>query len=370
MNDFLTWSRMAFQRAYGLHVDTDIAVNSSSMDSWFEMAHRHRVTGLWAAGLPACAPELHRAACGQMVHATRLTAEAERIVETLQSSLGQLRIVKGPGLAAQAWPELGLRSFDDLDFRCQKEGLPALTDGLRALGYQPQIKEPRHRENLWHFGWGVGFTNSDGFMVEFNHRMFPRHYPWPRHLTHPSSKHWKKQRLDQRSVTSPDPALHLLLCCSHILWHGWERLSWVVDIAGLLVRFPYVFAEADRLAAHDSFLRRSLHLGCCVAHRVFGPFTCSEPFSHISPEWVDLACRLLSQDSMDGSFEFQRKIHRQLMTPMESARYTVLRILTPGDPDFIRWSLPTPLRGLYWPLRPLRYLCERIPWKKFSSPTR
>ena len=360
MNDFLTLSRFAFRNIYGLNVEPDQAADFLQVDPWVPMAHRHRMVGLWAAGLPSVGSELHRLACGQMVHSTRLTVEAERIAGQLVDRLGHVRMVKGPALAAQAWPELGLRSFDDLDFRCEKKDLPQLTEVLKELGYQPQVEDSLRRQNLWNFGWGIGFTHPDRFLVEFNHRMFPPHYPWPRRLTSRTSKHWKLQHIDQLSIDCPDSVVHLLLCCSHAIWHGWERLSWVVDIAGLLVRFPGLFAEADRLASGHSFLRRSLHTGCCVANRIFGPLLDAESFENVSSEWVDQACDIMSQQPAEGSFEFQRQIHHQLMAPMESALYTARRILIPGDPDFKKWPLPAYFRGLYWPLRPLRCLSDRL----------
>ena len=357
MDDFLTLSRVAFRCMHGLEADSD---HSSDIDCWIDAAQRHRVVGLWADGLPAAGKEFHRLACGQMVHSTRLSTEAERIVEQLGGRLDHLRLVKGPALAVQAWPRSGLRSFDDLDFRCDKKDFAAVVAGMQALGYRPEGNDPCCLENLWHFGWGIGFTHSDGFLVEFNHRMFPPHYPWTERLTAPTSKYWKPQLLDQRSINSPDPALHLLLCCSHAVWHGWERLSWMVDIAGLLVRFPGVLEEAERLASGNSFLRRSLHTACSVADRIFGPLPNSVAFNNVPSALVDQACGIFIQQSPDHSFDFQRKIHCRLMTPAESLRYTTRRVTTPGDLDFQKWPLPASFRGLYWPLRPLRCLRDRL----------
>lgn len=341
MDAFLQQSRSVFRNLYGLEP------SACSDDVSFQMARRNRVLGLWADA-PVSEP-WKRAVYGQALHTARLTEEAARVVDALNDSVEGLRLVKGPALAEQAWPREGLRSFDDLDFRCEKNALPALVAGLSALGYQVKALDDTHRDNLWHFGWGLEFRNRDGLMVEVNHRMFPSHFPWPERLTHLNSGLWENR--------APVPSLHLLLACAHAAWHGWERLGWIVDIAGLLVRHSDVLGDAEALVPAGSFLRNALHCGCAIASEIFGPLPGVESAGE-SPLTVQ-AMALLVREQPDVSSQVQREIHHQLMSPRERAAYTIRRLATPGDPDFTRWPLPVSLRGLYWPLRPLRRLTQR-----------
>ncbi len=359
MNEFLTLSRIAFRSLYELEA---VPENLSIAEDWFDVARQNRVVGLWedTFGSSLLCEEWRRRAYGQLLHSSRLTAEAGRVVDELTGSVDDLRLVKGPVLADQAWSRPGLRSFDDLDFRCAKNSLNALTDGLLKLGYQPKEKEIRRRENLWHFGWGIAFTHPDGFLVEWNHRMFPSHYPWPDRLMHLSPSGWSSQELAQSNIACPGPALHLLLACVHAVWHGWERLGWVVDIAGLLVRHPKIFEEAQRLAKPSPFLCRALHVGATVADRIFGPFPDVPTLSSDLEAAASHAVELLAQKEKDISWSIQRQIHHDLMSKKEALCYTVRRCATPGDPDFQRWALPAHFRGLYWLLRPLRLTVARF----------
>ncbi len=355
MNEFLTLSRIAFRSLYELET---VPKNLSIAEDWFDVARQNRVVGLWADtfGNALLCEEWRRHAYGQLLHSSRLTAEAERVVDELTGSVDDLRLVKGPILADQAWSRPGLRSFDDLDFRCAKNSFNALTDGLLKLGYQPKEKGIQRRENLWHFGWGISFTHPAGFFVECNHRMFPPHYPWPDRLTRYTPDLWLPLMLDQSHVECPVPALHLLLSCVHAVWHGWERLGWLVDIAGLLTQHPRLFAEAENLAGPSPFLRRSLNVGCDVADQIFGPLPDLPQRNQKQDPLIDQALDLFMREEPDVSRKIQRKIHHLLMSRRESFFYTFCRLATPGDPDFKKWPLPVRLHGLYWALRPFRYL--------------
>ena len=348
MDAFLQQSRSAFRSLYGL----DAAPPEAGS---FELARRNRVLGLWADA-PVSEP-WKRALYGQAVQTARLTEEAARIADALRGSVEDLRLVKGPALAQQAWPREGLRSFDDLDFRCAKNALPELVAGLSALGYHVKARNDAHRDNLWHFGWGLEFRNPDGLMVEVNHRMFPPHFPWPERLSR-SPVLWAPLQFNQASLECPMPALHLVLACAHAAWHGWERLGWMVDIAGLLVRYPGAYAEAQALAPPGVFVRRALQGGCAIASELFGPLPGVES-AGVNP-LITQAQALLVRESPEVPVQVQREIHHQLMSPRERAVYTARRLATPGDPDFTRRALSAPLRGLYWPLRPFRYLLGRL----------
>ena len=318
-------------------------------DPLLAAARRHRVVGLLRAGGDArCAGESWRvAAYGQALHSARCAAEAARVFAALDAAAGPALLVKGPALAAQAWPDPGLRAFDDLDFRCPSDAFPAVCSTLGREGYRPELDDERRRSHYWHFGWGMAFVHPDGFRVEVNHRFFPPQYPWPRRL--PSGVGAAPLALDGAVVRAPSPALHLLLSCHHALWHGGERLAWIADIAGLLARHPEAFVLARAVA--PGFARRALLAGVGLADSLFGPESV-----HARPP-VSAAERLfLEQLRRDrGVNDAERRwLHRSLLSTFERARYAARRAGTPGDGDFRRLRLPPALRPLYWLYRPLR----------------
>ena len=188
--------------------------------------------------------------------------------------------------------------------------------------------------------------------------MFPPHFPWPDRLTHRSPELWTPLALNQTSIDCPVSSLQLLLACAHAAWHGWERLGWIVDIAGLLIHYPGVLADAQALASSGSFLQNALHRGCGIASEIFGPLP--QVDSDGTDPLTSQALALLVRDEPGIPARVQREIHHQLMSFRERMVYAALRFATPGDPDFTHWPLPVQRNGLYWVTRPIRYLYGRF----------
>lgn len=355
MDKFLASSRRAFRSLHGLPDAEKISsIPEAEQTPLLAWARRHRVSGMLQAGLPGAGPALQSAAYGQAQHTARCTFEAERLFAQLSPALPKLALIKGPAIAAQAWPEPGLRSFDDLDFLCALGDYPRLQERLRAAGYLPAVEDPRRMAHLWHFGWGVTFRHPAGFMVEVNHRFFPPHYPWPRRLDGSREGLFRMQTLAGAAVRAPTPALHLLLGCLHAVWHGWVRLAWLADIAGLLVRNPGIFTQAETWTEGCFFARQALIAGCGVAEALFGPGLATPALPLPLPAVSSGAMAFLQGTARDMAGRELRAFHEQFMTDAEKAAYRVRWICTPGDGDFKWMSLPEALRGLYWLLRPMR----------------
>ncbi len=352
MDAFLPMARQAFRARHGLPPAGETVPAPESPARLFAWARRHRLTGLMATAAPAADEALKTAAYGQAQHAARFTREAERLFALLAPRLPSLALVKGPALAAQAWPQSGLRSYDDLDFLCAKPGFPHLLAGLQAAGYVPATDDPRRLEHLWHYGWGIAFRHPEGFLVEVNHRFFPPHYPWPRRIRVSGTDGFAPQPLDAAAVRAPAPALHLLLSCEHAIWHGWARAAWIADVAGLLARHPDVFPQALALARSCPFAERALTAGCAVADAIFGPGL--GPVGRMYPDVVAHAVARLAGQARGMDGRELRRFHERFMTRSEILAYRLRRTFTPGDGDFRRLSLPPALRGLYWLLRPAR----------------
>lgn len=354
-NELLAESRRAFRRLNGLAPAKKRAAHAPDSEQLFRAAHRHRMVGLLHAGGAYTARAWRHAAYGQARHTAELTAEAERLFTALAATLRQVVLIKGPALAHQAWPDPGLRAFDDLDFRCARNDYTALCATLNAAGCQATIADERLRSHYWHFGWGLAFQTAGGFTVEVNHRYFPPHFPAPPTLHAPATDLFASLPLDAHAVLAPTPAFHLLLACMHAFWHGGERLAWVADIAGLLARHPAALAQADADVGRSGFPRRALHTGCFLAERLFGPGLVCRDLPAKAPDAADAFIARLGSNRYPSPAE-RRHAHQALLDPFERAAYTLRRLSVPGDGDFRRWALPPRRRPLYWILRPLRAL--------------
>jgi hypothetical protein len=353
MDEWLAICRYAFRKVHGLGAGAPPPLTDALRRELPARARRHRLSGLLHAALPEAGLGLQAAAYGKAQHAARCTLEAERLVALLSADIPGLALLKGPALAAQAWPEPGLRSYDDLDFLCDRRDFPRLLRGLGAAGYTPETAAARRCAHLWHYGWGVTFLDAARTLaVEANHRFFPPHYPGLRTLNVRRADLFRAQRLDGGDVRAPAPGVHLLYSALHAVWHGWARLAWLADIAGLLVRHPGALAQARALAAETPFARRVLAAAGGAAEAVFGPglFPAAAP----DDPRVAGALALFAGAARGLQGRELRALHEQFMTRAEKTAYRLRRIAIPGDGDFQWIPLPPALRGGYWLLRPLR----------------
>jgi len=313
--------------------------------------------------------EWQNMAYGQASLSARYTNEALRLVEACRRRITPAPLlIKGPGLAMQAWPDPALRAFDDFDFRCRIGDFKTFLDVATAAGYLPFTHNADHNEHLWHFGWGVTFRHAKGYFLEVNHRLFPRQYPCPKGLPHQGDiMPTCEQQLDGQQVNLPTPAAHLVLASAHALWHGGERLAWIADIAGLLVRHPDIMKEALRICGNHVYLRNALITACLLADQLFGPDFSEWKNNNkdaqklIKPTMLNV-CATYHQQLMASAIPThaeRRRLQRPLCSKTEAWGAFVRRALTPGEPDFNTLNLKPEQRNRYWFYRPLRILCRR-----------
>lgn len=359
--NLLLHCRSLFRNAYSestIDLSPDAAwVQEKQVQDWII---RHRMQGLFAPLFPGLQNRLR----GQAFYTARLTMLAEQLCGRFRNSLGNACfLIKGPVLAAQAWPASGLRSFDDLDFRCPQTAIDEVHAGLTAAGFQPLIDSDLQRSHYWHFGWGLTYRHADGFWAEVNHRLFVPHFPCPKQFTSAvDMQQWcVPVQLDSEPVLAPDPALHLIIACLHAVWHGGERLAWFMDIAGLIQRHPNILATAAQWEGMNEFARRCLRIGHTIANHWFTP----DPMGQHEQQDAELGTVLgmLQQSLISGkrlTTAEQHHLHLTLLSPPARSIVSLRRALTPGDGDFRAIELPERWRGLYWLLRPLRFVNRRM----------
>ena len=349
--------RQAFRALHGLDSDaTQPAYSLEDDDGLLRWARRHRVLGLLHAQARSAAPPWRNAAYGQAAFTARCTSLAERLQARFREAVPDIVLVKGPALARQAWPDLGMRSFDDLDYRCPFSAYDALCRTMAAEKCEPEHSDPIQQSHYWHFGWGIMFRHPQGILIEANHRAFPPHFPCIQSPTVEDERRCESLALDTETVRAPTPAHHLLICSMHLLWHGGERLGWVADIAGLLARYPDVFEQADEISTTESaFARRALNTACALAEKLLGPNLVQISLPMVSAQ----ALRTLEehlQSDLPPRPASVRALHAALLSPLEKTRYAMRSAFTPGDGDFRDTTFSEKRRWLYWIRRPWRIL--------------
>jgi hypothetical protein len=142
-----------------------------------------------------------------------------------------------------------------------------------------------------------------------------------------------------------------VILCLHGAKHGWERLKWVFDIAGILRRHPdFDWAALHRLARAYG-CRKMIALGLNLAAGVMQTKSAS-PFSGAAP------AALREQWSMP---EVPTLAVRSMQVQTRDTWWERWRVVDPFQPtarDREVLPLPRALHWMYYAIRPIRLLAD------------
>jgi hypothetical protein len=266
---------------------------------------------------------------------------------------------KGPLLAAQAYGDLALRQFADLDFLMRQRDIPRvqallLSDGYEAVfGAISEDEGARPTHSEYQFNRPAGRVTVE-MQTETTLRYFPRL------LDLEGMNNRKKQTtLGGEEIFSFSAEDTLILLAVHGSKHFWERLMWIADIAELAqakdgVVWPVAFERADEVG-----VGRMLRLGLWAAHDMLdAPL----PDDVLQKVQSDPVTRRLGEG-------IRARYFRVRLTPLpvfsrfrfrvatrdsfwQGWRYALRLATTPTDPDRTAMPLPANLSRAHAWLRP------------------
>jgi hypothetical protein len=275
---------------------------------------------------------------------------------------------KGPTLAALAYGDLGLREFVDLDMLIARPDFMRAQELLIARGYQPEVLLNGSQAESFAEACNVmAFWHAEKqISVELHWELSPKHLPFS------LDPEWLRERMTPshpggQMVMTLSPEDLLVYLCAHGAKHVWERLIWIVDIAGLINRHP----DLDWRGVYDLAARqrceRVLFLGLRLARDVTGVSAPAEieMLMERDLESGRLAAKVIeqflsssnSQPSQSAESLFILRLQRRWPDKIRSfARMAI----TPSVADWL--SFPN-LRRFSWAyplLRPLRLMRKLI----------
>ncbi len=181
-----------------------------------------------------------------------LTAEMLRLAGRFSAEDLLAVPYKGPVLAFEAYGNLGLREFADLDFAIRQRDIPRAHALLVADGYEPVFgaispdegTRPTHSE--------YQFVRAEGrVIVEMQTETTLRYFPRPLNLDVFSNR-LNQISLGSGTTVSFSPEDTLILLAVHGTKHFWQRLLWIADIAELVqapggMDWQLLFARAEEM---------------------------------------------------------------------------------------------------------------------------
>jgi len=293
-----------------------------------------------------------------------LTSELLGVLDRLQSAGVQSFPYKGPVLAVQAYRDIALREFEDLDIIVRHRDILKANEVMVNLGYRPKfpglLSDAAATLAPAEYAY---FDDNRRIMVELHTERTLRHFPAPPDIDDLAT------RLVTIFVGGQDlptfcPEDTLILLCIHGSKHFWERLSWTADIA------EFILANAidwDALARRAEKMRatRMLDVSLALACQLFDLRLPDEVSRGVKSDTVaafiasSIAERLLASGTKDPSgfarFHLRR---RMLKGRLEGWRYSIRLATLASDEDWSALPLPRFLTPFYTVLRPLRMLTK------------
>lgn len=341
-------------------------------------AEENSITPLLARHLSAVAPgaapaasqeQLKKTCRANTVRCLYLTAELINILRLFQSQNIPAIPYKGPVLAPQAYGDVTLREFEDLDIILRQSDVPKAHEIIVSLGYKPKfdwILSPRAAASLVPGEYNYR-DEARRAMVELHTEITLRHFPVKPDLD-AFIGNLARVRLSDRDILTFTAEDLLPMLCIHGSKDFWERLSWIADVSELIQSHPAL--DWDRVARFAAPLHatRMLNLGLALAVRVLGARLPPEVSARVQADRVagqvaaEVRQRLLSRPfrTLDaaGRFHFRR---RMLAGKFEGWRYALRLAVVPSEDDWQTMRLPRALAPLYVALRPLRLL-QKYGW--------
>ena len=295
-----------------------------------------------------------------------LSAELLRVLQALESRGVKATPYKGPVLAAQAYGDVGLRDFADLDIIVPQAQIAAAHAALVALDYRSLLAGVEKPDGFRHIPGQYAYSKDQETMVELHTERTLRYFPRSLDLRELCERR-EFVNVAGRQVQTFSLEDTLLLLCVHGSKHIWERLGWIADIAALM--------KASRRAdwglvlgrARRSGIQRMILLGAGLAAQLFHARLTNDVTDCLKRDAV--ARRLIAGISQRffsleqarlgvlGRFAFRVRMRGSLV---EGLPYAIRLAMTPTELD--RGRHAAFLEPLYALRRPLR-LARMYGWR-------
>jgi len=292
-----------------------------------------------------------------------LTSKMVKLLDLFQSNGIAAIPYKGPILGLQAYGDVCLRQFFDLDFLIHKHNFIKAKELLTSQGYEPECHLSSAEESIYvnnECEYNFCSLNRKVF-VELHWDIVQKYFScnldveefW-RHLEPVSL-------LGREMMTLQPEHLLLILCIHHGGKHHWKTLGWVSDVAHLIhtnkdIEWEWVVEMASR-----SGISRMLFLGLCLVRDLLSTDLPDFVTKRLKDETIvkSLAERVYAKifDQVENSTpEFERfsLYLKQRERLRDKTRYCLRRFFTSTEKDWSLLRLPPALSSLYKLIRPIR----------------
>jgi hypothetical protein len=345
-------------------LDWEFVVNEAAVNSILPLVARQISAVAADIAPPDQIERLTKAARSNALRCLTLTAELIKIMDLLREAGIQAMPYKGPVLAVQAYGDVALREFEDLDIILRQRDMAKVDEIAKSLAYRPN--------HAWVFDSGSLSAvvpgeydyrdEARGMVVEFHTEFTLRHFPVRPDLDEMSRRLVPVLLSGHEIRTLADEDM-LPILCIHGSKDFWERISWIADISEFVRSHPQLDWETLFRLADARRAGRMLRVGLALAVQLLSARLPEEVSARVRRDPVaeavasEIAQRHLNREPHERGaaerFHFRR---RMVAGAIAGWRYSARLTTQPADEDSASMRLPRPLAPLYTVLRPFRLL--------------
>jgi hypothetical protein len=290
-----------------------------------------------------------------------MTAELLRVVKRLGANgIGALAF-KGPALARQAYGDITLRQFGDLDILIRKELAPRAISLLEEDGYVTEIALRGNKKRAFCASVNViGMEKaSNSVRLEVHWELLSKNYAiaWNKDALW---SHARNVVINGKEVPLLSPEYHLLYLCIHGAKHLYGRLEWISDVDRTVRANPgldwkFFFSEAEemgvlRMVLMSLWLCREL-LTLHLSEDVNSNIDRDKPAGELGRRIAAMLSGKTQSAKAYGTFGM---LWRMRERPSDRIRFALYGLFAPKFDDFKFLALPKPLLFLYPAVRIVR----------------
>lgn len=165
-----------------------------------------------------------------------MTAELLRLMEAFESNGVLATPYKGPVLAAQAYGDVALRQFSDLDIMVPQRQIAAAHDVLLGLGFRALapdlVRRGKTAQVCRQIPGQYAYWKEPDTMVELHTELTLRYFPQRLDVDELCGRR-ESASVGGRQLRTFSREDTLLLLSVHGSKHLWERLGWIADVTAL-----------------------------------------------------------------------------------------------------------------------------------------
>ena len=323
------------------------AIHSDDIPQWvLEKLHRHFLVN----------------ACRNIL----LTEELFRLLSLFKDKGIPAIPYKGPTLAVLAYGNISLRQFGDLDILIQDQDFQKAKNILISLGYEPEIELSPSREKAFIKSQrDFKFSNKTMMVnLELQWRITPVSFPF----SIDSDSLWQRLypvQIENRETQTFGPEDLILILCVHGLYHSWERLEWVCDLAQLVFRYKHIRWRCVLENARGLGAERLVLFGVFLANDLFQVGLPKEILERLENDQTLKSLLIQRTEKLfDREINFQKIFQYSVFQLKmwkgirDKVRHCFRLAIIPNVKDAMFLPLPAFLFPLYSLVRPVRLTAE------------